>query len=77
MTEKDIKGTTSFSNATGRILEGTEIILRQIQIGNVILRNVDATVVHTQDAPLLLGQSALGRFAKITIDNEKGELTLE
>jgi len=29
------------------------------------------------DAPLLLGQSALGRFGKVTIDNEKHELTME
>jgi len=40
LTEKDIIGTTSFRDATGRISEGTEIILRQIQIGNVILKNV-------------------------------------
>ena len=32
------------------------------------LNNIDASVVHNQNAPLLFGQSTLGKFVKITID---------
>ena len=35
------------------------------------LNNVKASVVRNQKAPLLLGQSVLGKLGKIEIDNEK------
>lgn len=65
----DIKGKEYYSVATGEIHEGTTIRLREIKIGDAILRNVDASVVHSQQAPLLLGQSVLERFGVVTIDN--------
>ena len=57
----DIKGKEYYSVATGEIHEGTTIRLREIKIGDAILRNVDASVVHNQQAPLLLGQTVLER----------------
>ena len=65
----DIKGKEYYSVATGEIHEGTTIRLREIKIGDAILRNVDASVVHNQQAPLLLGQTVLERFGTVTIDN--------
>ena len=66
---EDIKGKEYYSVATGEIHEGTTIRLREIKIGDAILRNVDASVVHNQQAPLLLGQTVLERFGTVTIDN--------
>jgi aspartyl protease family protein len=76
-TKDDIKGTASFSDANGDISEGTIIVLRTVKIGDRVLKNIDATVVHNLNAPLLFGQSALGKFGKISIDNNKGEITFE
>jgi aspartyl protease family protein len=42
-----------------------------------VLRNVDASVVHNQQAPLLLGQSVLERFGTITIDNINSKLIIK
>lgn len=75
--EADIKGKEYYSVATGEIHEGTTIRLREIKIGDAILRNVDASVVRNQQAPLLLGQSVLERFGTVTIDNINSKLIIK
>jgi aspartyl protease family protein len=77
LTRKDIIGTANFSDANGDISEGTIILLKTIKIGRRTLNNVEASVVHNLNAPLLFGQSALGKFGKISIDNNKNEITFE
>ena len=77
MTTDDIKGKQHFSTATGDIHEGTIIRLREIKIGEAILKSVDATVIANQQAPLLLGQSVLERFGTITIDNINSKLIIK
>jgi aspartyl protease family protein len=77
LTKDDIVGTANFSDANGDISEGTIIILTTVKIGDRILKNVEASVVHNLNAPLLFGQSALGKFGKISIDNNRGEITFE
>ena len=42
-----------------------------------MLRNVEASVVHSQQAPLLLGQTVLERFGTITIDNINSKLVIK
>ncbi len=75
--ESDIIGTSYFSDATGTISEGTSINLREVKIGTRTLHNVKASVVHNIEAPLLLGQSALNQFGRITIDYNQNILILE
>jgi clan AA aspartic protease (TIGR02281 family) len=75
--ESDIRGKEYYSTATGEIHEGTIIRLREIKIGEAVLRNVDASVTHSQQAPLLLGQSVMERFGTITIDNKTSKLTIK
>lgn len=75
--ESDVKGKEYYSTASGEIHEGTIIRLREIKIGNAVLRNVDASVTHSQRAPLLLGQSVMERFGTITIDNTTSKLTIK
>lgn len=75
--ENDIRGKEYYSTATGEIHEGTIIRLREIKIGDAVLRNVNASVTHSQQAPLLLGQSVMERFGTITIDNTTSKLTIK
>ena len=75
--EGDIRGKEYYSTATGEIHEGTVIRLREIKIGDAVLRNVEASVTHNQQAPLLLGQSVMERFGTITIDNKTSKLTIK
>ena len=66
---RDIVGKKAYQVATGAIAVGTTIILKEIEFGGLILRDVRASVVETQNAPLLLGQTVLQRLGKIEIDN--------
>jgi len=77
LTEEDILGTANFIDANGDISEGTIINLKSVKVGNRTLTNINASVVHNMEAPLLLGQSVLERFGKISIDNNRGEITFE
>ena len=77
LTESDFEGSINFQDATGSISTGTIINLKEVQIGNIILKNVKASVVDNNNAPILLGQSALSKFGKISIDYEKGILIFE
>lgn len=72
----DIVGSQQFQTASGAVLEGTKIIIKKIEIGGLILRNVEASVVHSTNAPLLLGQSVLSRLGKISIDYRKSSLII-
>jgi aspartyl protease family protein len=66
--EEDVLEKAKFSDANGDISEGTIINLRSVQIGNRTLRNVRASVVSGGAAPLLLGQSALAQFGRVSLD---------
>lgn len=77
LADEDILGTANFIDANGNISEGTVINLKTVKVGNRMLTNIKASVVHNMKAPLLLGQSVLEEFGKISIDNKKGEITFE
>lgn len=75
--EEDIKDTRNFIDATGTVSEGTVINLRSVVIGNKELTNIEASVVHNLQAPLLLGQTALEMFGKISIDYFNNTISFE
>ena len=66
--EQDIIGQQQFQDATGGISVGTIIRLKTVEIGGIVLHNVEANVVDNIQAPLLLGQNALSKFGKVTIN---------
>jgi clan AA aspartic protease (TIGR02281 family) len=66
--EDDLIGTEYYRLANGEITEGTTINLKKIEIGDLVLENVRASIVHALEAPLLLGQSALSRLGSIEFD---------
>lgn len=77
LTRSDVVGSGNFFDANGDISEGTIINLREIDFGGLRLDNVRASVVRNQKAPLLLGQSVLGRLGKIEIDNQNKKLIIK
>lgn len=68
ITKDGIVGQQQFQDATGGISVGTIIRLHTVQIGDITLENVEANIVDNIQAPLLLGQTALAKFGKVTID---------
>lgn len=75
--QEDILGTQQYQIADGSISEGTIINLRTVKIGKKTLKNVKASIVHNMEAPLLLGQSALAQFGKVSIDYNRNEIIFE
>lgn len=75
--EEDFIGNVNFQDATGAISEGTIIKLKTVKIGNKVLKDVEASIVHNNTAPLLFGQSALAKFGKVSINYDKNEITFE
>ena len=71
LSSKDITGRQHYMTANGEISEGTTILLRSVTFGDITLYNVKASVVASQNAPLLLGQSVFARLGHIEIDNQK------
>ena len=71
LSSRDIIGKGHYCTASGEIVEGTEVNLRSLSIGGLTINGVRASVVHSQNAPILLGQSVLKRFGKYEVDNVK------
>lgn len=77
LNENDVKGKKHYMTASGDIHEGTILKLKEVKLGNAVLRNIEASVVGNQKAPLLLGQSVLEKFGTITIDNINSKLKIK
>lgn len=77
LSKEDIKGKKYYQIADGGVSEGTVVTLKEVRIGDAVLRNVDASVVKSQKAPLLLGQSVLEKFGTFTVDNINSRLIIK
>lgn len=73
--EEDIIRETSATTASGDIAAGFLVRLKEITIGNKItIKNALATVVATQNAPLLLGGTSTNQFKEVSIDRENQQI---
>lgn len=69
--EDDFIGTTKAIIADGSFADATLIRLKDVEIAGLHLKNIDAYVSSSLNAPLLLGQSVISKLGKITIDDDK------
>ena len=76
LSKSDIIGTNAYQTATGDIAIGAVVKLKKIEINGLVLNNVEASIINSDSAPLLLGQSALSRLGKIQIDYQNSTLTI-
>ncbi len=76
LSKSDIVGASTYQTASGDISTGMVIRLKKIEISGLVLNNVEATIINSDSAPLLLGQSALSRLGKIQIDYRNSTLTI-
>jgi aspartyl protease family protein len=77
LTKEDFQGMVNFQDAKGEVTQGMVVKLRKVEVGGFVLKNVDASIVPNQNAPLLLGQSVLQKFGKLSIDNRNKQLIIE
>ena len=74
--QEDIVGSEYYQIANGEIQEGTSINIKELVIGGVKLQDIKASIVHSAEAPLLLGQSVLEKFGQFYVEYEKNVLVL-
>jgi clan AA aspartic protease (TIGR02281 family) len=71
LSEKDIIGNADSKIADGSISQVLIANIKDVEIGGLHLYNVKAAINEQQNAPLLLGQSAIEKLGRITIDGYK------
>ena len=74
LNKKDIGESVYYSIANGDVARGTKLNIKEIEFAGLKLYNVEASIVHETTAPLLLGQSVIGKLGKIQLDGN--ELTI-
>ena len=68
VSDSDFKGSETYKFADGTIAKSKVFIIKEIQIGDKKVKNVKASISKSINAPLLLGQSVLSKFGKVTVD---------
>lgn len=71
MGDSDIKGYGQSKTASGHIVDNMSLVIKDIEISGLHLKNVDAVVLKGQNVPLLLGLSAIKKLGKVTLSGNK------
>ena len=71
ISKNDIKGSGSSTVADGSIVDHIKINIKDIEIQGIHLKNIEAVVIDGQNAPLLLGQSAIKKLGKYSISGNR------
>lgn len=71
LADEDIKEDIKYKLANGQVEEGTKINLKKITIDGLIMENVEASIVHNLNAPLLFGLNAISQLGKVVIEGDK------
>ena len=66
--EEDLGEKVYSQIADGKVVEDTKVVLRSVEIGGIVMKDVDALISNSLDAPLLLGQSAIQQMGPIQLD---------
>lgn len=74
--KEDVIETEYYKNTTDDITEGTKVIIRNVEIGGIMLHDVKASIVNTVDAPLLLNKDNLQKLGKYSVDYIAGSFIL-
>jgi clan AA aspartic protease (TIGR02281 family) len=63
--------------ASGAIVKGRNVNIRQLKIGDLVLYNVVGSIMDNPNTPMLLGQSAIEQFGTYAVDYNKLTLTIQ
>ena len=69
--DSDIKGFGRSQTASGHIVNNMAVVLKDVEISGLHLKNVDAVVIKGQNVPLLLGLSAIQKLGKVTLSGNR------
>ncbi len=66
--KEDIGENVYYSIANGDVAKGTKLNIKEIAFAGLKLYNIQASIIHETEAPLLLGQSAISKLGKIQLE---------
>lgn len=75
--ETDFLPPANYIIADGSTVAHHRLILRELKIGEYVLRDVECAMSTTETAPILLGQVVLNKFKKVTVDYKRKVLIVE
>lgn len=70
LSKDDIIGHSKSTVADGRTIKNKVVNIRSLKIGGLELNNIEAVIIDSQDAPLLLGLSAIEKLGPVTIEGQ-------
>lgn len=71
ISKEDILGSGKSQTADGSIHNNVIINIKDIEISGLHIKNVQAVVISSQNAPLLLGQTAIQKLGRISLNDDK------
>ena len=71
ISDNDLMGVGQTQTADGSIVDHLRINLKEIEIGGLKLRDIEAIVIASQNAPLLLDQSAIQKLGHIQLNGNQ------
>ena len=71
ISKEDVLGTSKTQTADGSIHDNVVINIKDIEISGLHIKNVQAVVISSQNAPLLLGQTAIQKLGHISLNGDK------
>lgn len=71
LNDADFKGFGRSQTASGHIVNNMAVLLRDVEIEGLHLKNVDAVIIEGQNVPLLLGLSAIQKLGKVTLSGNR------
>lgn len=71
ITEDDVLGGGQFMDATGNINMNVIINIREVQIGNEVLHDVQASVANSMDGTNLFGLSGIRKLGNVYLDFDR------
>jgi len=76
VTEDDDLGVATYTIADGSTVENQRFRLKSVKIGDRFIKNVNASISNSIEAPMLLGQSALEGLGQYSFDYSRGVILL-
>ncbi|MEL6561010.1 MAG: retropepsin-like aspartic protease [Bacteroidota bacterium] len=77
ISQADYKGPVQSIIADGSVVNGSRYNIQNLKAGNLELFNVEVTVMPQSNAGMLIGQTFLAKFGKVTLDLDNERLVLE
>ena len=76
LSQEDIVGLENYQMADGDIVEGVVVNIKKLEIGDIILEDVRASIIDSDNAPLLLGQSVIKELGDYKFDYDNNKLII-